>query len=82
MRKITMWTTCDGACHYTYEEAKRRAESRYGTALSKLSMLLGSLKGHQERCEFLADPENLERFIQLKKLFEDIQLEERGGNDD
>lgn len=79
MRRVTMWLTCDGAHHPSYEQAKRRAESRHGTALSKLSMLLGSLKGHQERCEFLAEPENLKKFTDLQKLFEDIQLQ---GEDD
>lgn len=72
MRRVVKWELSDGALFDDAHVAKRRAESRYGQALSRLAHKLVAVEKYTAMCEYLDN--DLEEFIALKALKADIEL--------
>lgn len=73
MKTVPMIVTNDGAQHTSVERATRHAEARYGDALSRLAHRLIQCDKYTAMQDYI--DANLEAFISLKTLKDDIALE-------
>lgn len=72
MKHVTRIQTLDGKLFEDKHLARNHAERRYGDALSKFSRLFVGLN-YAEMCVYI--DENLDAFVELHQLKDDIPLE-------
>ena len=81
MRRVIKYETSDGVLHDSEQDAERYADKRYGDLLSKTAVSLGRTDGKYSLLTTYVD-ENLQVFLQLHALREDMKLVPSGTNDD
>lgn len=73
MKWVQHVQTMDGKLHHDYGRAKCHAENVYGLALTKLAQAALRCEKYTPMLEFI--DANLDEFVQLKALKDDITLE-------
>lgn len=77
MQKVTKYQTLDGVLHNTQQVAQAHADKVYGIYLSGLAHESLRIEKYSAMQEFIEA--NLDRFIKLKELKEDMKLQEDEG---
>lgn len=77
MQKVTKYQTLDGVLHNTQQAAQAHADKVYGICLSNLAQESLRVEKYLAMQEFIEA--NLDRFIKLKELQEDMKLQEDEG---
>jgi len=74
VKKIEAWTTADGMIFLSEGEAKKHADERYGKALLQISkQMVDVTDGKYGRTSTFIE-ENLDKFLELHFLREDIKI--------
>lgn len=74
MRSLIVYQTSDGQQFEHREDADRHADRRYGELVTKLAHELVQIDKYSRMALFI--DENLDRFVALKALKDDMQLED------
>lgn len=73
MKRVVRWETGDGCIFEQEFQAHHHANQRYGNALIALSHKLVQIEKYSKMSTFV--DENLSEFVQLKRLKDDIVVE-------
>lgn len=80
MKRVTMFQTLGGALHPTLKQAIHAADEAYGQALTKLARDMTDTDGRYGKVlDFIST--NLDRFVSLKALRDDLTLIEDEAED-
>lgn len=74
MQKVTKYQTLDGFLHDTEQAASHHADKVYGVVLSSLAHEALRVEKYSDMLEFFN--KNLDRFLKLQALKEDMELQE------
>ena len=75
MKRVQRYQTSDGIVHDSFERAHKHADNRYGFALTTLAHKLLRVDKYKDMVLFLEDDANIQKFLELQKLKDDIKLE-------
>ena len=80
MKKVIRYQSADGSLHETIQDAEIYTNNRYGLVLCALSKKLVSIEKYNKMGDFIDS--HLQEFLELKKLKDDILLENPEEEDD
>lgn len=75
MKKVTLYTTSDGALHTSLDRAKKHAEARFGDAVCSLAHKLLRIDMYGSITSQIAEGGLIEEFAKLAELRADMSLE-------
>ncbi len=82
MKVVQRYETSDGVIHESYEKAHKHADNRYGSILTELAWKLAQICKYKDMIAFLEDDANIQKFLDLQKLKDDIKVETKDDSDD
>lgn len=80
MKRVIMYQTMDGHVHRDEHTAKRHADTLYGSALTLLAGKLAVIDKYIATADFIDS--NLNAFVSLKALKDDMLLDESNSDED
>jgi F0F1-type ATP synthase delta subunit len=73
MQVVQCYKTSDGVLHSDFDKAVSHANERYGNALLHLAKEVLSIDKYEAMTEFLENDANIQKFLELQKLKNDIK---------